>query len=219
MPWVRFCDNASDHPKLVALSDGAFRLWFEGNSYCQKHLTDGNIPAPALRGFRSYSPGRLRALLAVLVPGKGPLWHQAQDGSVTVHDYLDWNESRAKVLAERKKAKDRYDRWRNRGNAVGGGETTPLQTASTPLHTTEDQKSTGAARRPVEISEGKFSLYTVIAAEARDLSIRQDQDDSIGNIAAIFKSLCGTRRLAYDGTMAAKAIEAVITAERRRQSA
>jgi hypothetical protein len=80
-------------------------------------------------------------------------------------------------------------------------------------------KSTGAdapgCAKPVEISKGKFSLYTVIAAEARDLSIRQDGDDSLGNISAIFKSLCGTRKLAYDGELAGRAIDAVLTAARK----
>lgn len=214
MPWVRFCDNASDHPKLIALGDAAFRLWFDGNSYCQRHLTDGIIPAAALKGFRSYSPKRMASLLSELVPGKGPLWHRNSDGSIQVHDYLDWNDARAKVTAERKKSKDRYDRWRGRSNAVA----TPLQTESTPLHTTEEIKSTAAARRPVEISEGTFGLYTRIAAESRDLSIRQDDDESVSNISAHFKSLCAARKLSYDSELAGKAIEAVLVAVSRRSA-
>lgn len=212
MSWVRFCDNAADHPKLLALDSDTFRLWFEGNSYCQRHLTDGVIPARALKGLPHYSKRRVDLLLSVLVQGKGPLWHLEADGSVRVHDYLEWNDTREKVLRERKKSKDRYEKWKDRKNGV----VTPLPTESTPLHTTKEHKSTGAARRPVEISEGKFSLYATIAAEARDLSIRQDGDDSVGNIAAIFKSLCASRRLAYDGDLAGRAIDAVTAAANRR---
>jgi hypothetical protein len=218
MPWVRFCDNAPDHPKLIAIGDGPFRLWFDGNSYCQRHLTDGHIPAAALKGFRTYSPKRVAILLAALVPGKGPLWHRNTDGSVEVHDYLDWNDSREKVTAERKKSKDRYDRWRGKSNGAANGVATALQTASTPLHTTKKIKSTDAPRRPVEISDGTFALYTRIAAEARDLSIRQDDDESISNISAHFKSLCAARKLSYDSELAAKAIEAVLVAVARRSA-
>jgi hypothetical protein len=30
MPWVRIDENAMDHPKFIALSANAFRLWVEG---------------------------------------------------------------------------------------------------------------------------------------------------------------------------------------------
>jgi uncharacterized protein YdaU (DUF1376 family) len=80
-------------------------------------------------------------------------------------------------------------------------------------------KSTVAARRPVENlrepDEGTFGLYCTIAREARHTSIEQDRNDSIGNIAAIFKDLCAERHVAYDGETAARAIEAVLTSTAR----
>ena len=114
MPWVRIDENAMDHPKFLALTDGAWRLWCEGQAYCQKHLTDGAIPLSALKGFRYYSPTRLKNLLAEQVPGKGPCWHQDGSGSINVHDYLEWNDSRDEVLAARSDARDRRRRYRDR---------------------------------------------------------------------------------------------------------
>lgn len=123
MPWVRIDENAMDHPKFLALSDGAWRLWCEAQGYCQKHLTDGVIPFAALKGFRYYSPSRLKNLLTEHVHGKGPCWHRKQDGSIQVHDYLEWNTSREEVLQARGRARDRKRRFDDR-NAVTDAERT-----------------------------------------------------------------------------------------------
>lgn len=111
MRYMRVEENAMDSPKFIAIGDRAWRLWCEGGTYCQKHLTDGLIPLKALRGFRYYSKAAMTELLATNVPEKGPLWHLDGD-FVRVHDYLDWNDARERVLANRKAGKDRLDRWR-----------------------------------------------------------------------------------------------------------
>lgn len=127
MPWVRIDENAMDHPKFIAISPNAWRLWCEGLSYCQKHLTDGFIPRQGAKGLRYYSPASLKMLLASLVPGKGPLWHES-DGGYTVHDYHDWNESRDRVLQARSESRDRRRKWRERHasqDALPATEQTP----------------------------------------------------------------------------------------------
>ncbi len=113
MPWVRLDENAMDHPKFISLSANAFRLWVEGLSYCQKHLTDGLIPRAALRGLRYYSVASAKLLTTVLVPGKGPLWIESPAG-IEVHDYLEHNESRDIVLGKRNAAKERMQTRRSR---------------------------------------------------------------------------------------------------------
>lgn len=207
-PWVRIDEHALNHVKILRLSHGAFRLWVEGLAHCQKHLTDGAISGASLREFR-YLTRKALAELTASVDRMEPLWLQVDVG-YQVHDYLTWNDSRSKVLRERAKAKARFDKFKNGvANGVANGDATVYH-----IHTTEDPKikSTAAPRRSVENSPGTFGLYAKIAAEARDFSIRQDGDDSISNIAAIFKSLCATRKLTYDSQLAAKAIEAVMVA-------
>jgi hypothetical protein len=219
--YMRVEENAMDSPKFIAIGDRAWRLWCEGGTYCQKHLTDGLIPLKALRGFRYYSKAAFAELCAVNVPEKGPLWHL--DGeSVRVHDYLDWNDTREKVLANRKAGKDRLERWRKEQAAKRGPtpphETryeTPRDVASKRNGTEQNKKdkSTGAARRPVENrepEEGTFGLYCVIAAEAREQSIREDHTEAVSNISEIFKTLCAKRGLAYSGDVGSKAIAAVL---------
>ena len=85
MPWARLHDGASGNARILALSNGAFRVWAAGLVYCQANLTDGFIPTHAVAAFgvrartRVELAGYVRELCAVLIPGKGPLWHAAPD--------------------------------------------------------------------------------------------------------------------------------------------
>lgn len=78
----------------------------------------------------------------------------------------------------------------------------------------ESGKSTAASRRSVdnrvEISEGTYGLYCVIATEARAISNRDDGDDSFSNVTHHFKALCAQRHIDYASNIADKAIEAVM---------
>lgn len=107
MPWVRIDENALEHPKIAALSDGAFRLWVQGLAHCQKYLTDGYIADLALRGLRAYSPKRKAALM------EAELWHASETG-IRVHDFLEWNDSREHVMAARQLARERLQKHREK---------------------------------------------------------------------------------------------------------
>lgn len=122
MPYLSIDDQAADHPKIEALSDKAFRLWFKGITYCQRFLTDGHIAADVVRGLRGWSKVTQDELAKVLPPFTGPLWHVAEDGSVRVHDFLNWNDSRAEVLKRRTTKTDRMKAWREKKD---GPQTTP----------------------------------------------------------------------------------------------
>lgn len=107
MSWIWLSDNYIDHPKFLALSDAGFRLWHEGMAYCRRHETDGIITNLALEGFRSsHSPRVVKELTA-------SLWDVRVDGYL-VHDYLDWNLSKAELTRKRKEGKERARNWRER---------------------------------------------------------------------------------------------------------
>jgi len=97
MAWVRIHDAAMSHPKIVGLSDAAFRAWVWGLSYAQTHLTDGQIPAAAL-------DSRLRKRAVDLL--SAGLWEQGESGFI-IHDFLHWNDSRETVNAARQLSRDR----------------------------------------------------------------------------------------------------------------
>lgn len=102
MAWVRIHDAAMTHPKIVGLSDSAFRIWVWGLSYTQTHLTDGYIPRSAMSAI-----AKRRAV--ELVPAR--LWDETPDG-YQIHDYLDWNDSKDVVIRKRSDARDRANRSR-----------------------------------------------------------------------------------------------------------
>jgi len=86
--FVKILDEFPDHPKVVGLSDPAFRAYIEALCYCSRYLTDGAIPEPAARRFAA--PKAISELV-----GAGLL--DRHSGAVHIHDYLDHQTSRARV--------------------------------------------------------------------------------------------------------------------------
>ena len=96
MSWLRLDDNAVDHPKIVGLSDRAFRAWVRGSSYCCRLLTDGTIPAGVAA---SLADKKTRTELL-----DAGLWKGARDkGDIEVHDFLDFNRKASDVKEERRR--------------------------------------------------------------------------------------------------------------------
>ncbi len=116
MSWFHLDDNFPDHRKVAGLSDAAFRLHVAGLAYCSRGLTDGIIPADDVpRLVRRYKPSARTELV------DGGLWVESL-GHYLIHDYLDWNDSRERVMEKRQKAAKRraaYEVSRSRG--IGGG--------------------------------------------------------------------------------------------------
>ncbi len=160
-PWLRIDENAMDHPKFIALSANAWRLWCEGCAYCQKHLTDGVIGLLALKGFRYYSAPALKLLLIALVPGKGPCWHQEADGTIHVHDYLDYNDSREEVLKAREDARERKKRFASR-NASGNASVPDSENAFL-----ESERTPNLSRGGDYVSSGSSGTNGRISSHAR----------------------------------------------------
>lgn len=89
MTWAKLDDAFPDHPKVASLSDSAFRLHVGAICYAARFLTDGRIPfavLPRLGGTEATE----RELIAA------GLWEEAE-GGWEIHDYLDFNPSRATV--------------------------------------------------------------------------------------------------------------------------
>jgi hypothetical protein len=115
--WVNLDDQMPEHPKVVTLSDGAFRLHISGIAYCNRFLTDGIIRAEVVARL---VPRYRRSHLDELLGGDRPLWLQVEpDAIYEIHDYLDWNKSRAEIEKRRdariqggRKGADR--RWHER---------------------------------------------------------------------------------------------------------
>ena len=110
MTWLRIDDTFPEHPKVVGLDAPTKWLHVCALAYASRNLTDGYIPAGALRGL-----GGTKRMVAALVDAG--LWegHNAggEPANYLIHDYLDYNRSRKDVEEEREAAKTRMKRARN----------------------------------------------------------------------------------------------------------
>jgi hypothetical protein len=95
MGFVRIEDAFATHPKIIGLSDAAFRLHVEGMCYARTHQTDGLIPEAWV--------GERKPLLEELVTagvwewnGRGPF----------IHDYSLYNPSAASANARSNAARN-----------------------------------------------------------------------------------------------------------------
>src|SRR5262252_8520756 len=77
------------HPRIVELGLAAMGLHAWSISYCDAKLTDGFIPLGAWPSLPGITP-------AVHKLERSGLW-VACDGGYRLHDYLDYNRSRARV--------------------------------------------------------------------------------------------------------------------------
>ena len=96
MSWVKIDDGFPDHPKVVRLDDAAFRLHVSALCYAARAGTDGFIPESMVPRLHHTGPKLVDQLLAA------GLWHR-REGGFTVHDFLDYNLSKAEGEALRKK--------------------------------------------------------------------------------------------------------------------
>lgn len=108
MPWVRLDDRFTDHAKIDGLSDAAFRLHVAALCHCNRDLTDGFVAvakvARLVPNFRRRTPAELVA---------AGVWDEV-DGGWRIHDYLEFQPSKAKVEAERAAAAERQQKWREK---------------------------------------------------------------------------------------------------------
>ena len=97
MPWLPLDDGFPDHPKIIGLSDAAFRLHVAALCYAHRARTDGFIPTGWV--------GRQHRAATHLVAAR--LWvpDPEEDGWL-IHDYLGWNPSRAEVEDMKRRASE-----------------------------------------------------------------------------------------------------------------
>lgn len=110
MAWLRIDDRVRTHPKIAQAGPAAAWLWFCGICYCREHLTDGFIPKAVVVSLAMNLTSPLKHA-ARLVDVR--LWEDV-DGGYQVHDFLDWNPSRAEVEANREWGTQRKSLYRNK---------------------------------------------------------------------------------------------------------
>ncbi len=173
MSWIKIDDRLLDHPKFVRLEALApsrgLHLWVGLMSYAKQQLTDGRVPRDMLRKVQGphyrWRQNALDALVAVgLVEVSGD--------DLLIHDYLDWNPSRQKILGPPRGETDRATHERD---------------ASDNGATTERERTDNAPRAQRQhIKGGKvegLSVASLTRARAESESESESESDQIPLVA------------------------------------
>lgn len=88
MSWSKFASRTPHHPKILALSDGAFRIWFNSICHADEHKTDGVLSKNWIK--MQGKPRKIQELFDAV------LWEKTDDPEhpVRIHDFLEYNFSR-----------------------------------------------------------------------------------------------------------------------------
>lgn len=149
MAWLNVDDGMGEHPKAWLAGNAALGLWLRLACYSARNLTDGFVPAQI--ASNNGTPAELKALIKSGLVDKVPNGFQ-------LHDYLEWNKSKEKILEEREANRKRQQAWQDRKRANNRGDNGVSNTLGdtsltmpTPLHSTPPSKegsgSTPARKR------------------------------------------------------------------------
>lgn len=171
MPFIRLSDEYDEHPKVAALSDGAFRLWHQVLAYSRRFETDGIVPVTIVKSRQSFTAARMTELLRPWKAGENPLWKK-QGIDVVIHDYLVWNHSKSETLEIRQAANGRMKRHRDaKRHALSDGESDASHPHLSDASRTLSVLGTGTDLSSSEGMQGEPSPPVV--AERRDVPDRR----------------------------------------------
>lgn len=114
MPWFALDDGFDTHPKVRKAGNAAVGLFVRLGVHATKHLTEGQLDGVIVRDYGT--PATVRKLIAVgMLHEHGhacPRCPQPAEDGFVIHDYLDYNKSRAQIEAAREAARKRQNRGR-----------------------------------------------------------------------------------------------------------
>lgn len=119
MAWFALDDGFDTHPKVRKAGNAAVGLFVRLGVHATRHLTEGHLDGDIVRRYGTEP--NVRKLIAVgMLHGHGHdclRCPQPADGDFVIHDYLDYNKSRAQIEAAREAARKRQNRGRETARA------------------------------------------------------------------------------------------------------
>lgn len=98
MGWVRIDDGFADHPKMIEAGAEGIALQIAALCYSNRHQTDGKVPRKRVKSLIEIKQIS-RVIARLLELG---IWEEV-DGDYIIHDYLEYQPSRAEMDAARDK--------------------------------------------------------------------------------------------------------------------
>lgn len=132
MAWFALDDGFDTHPKVRKAGNAAVGLFVRLGVHATRHLTEGHLDGDIVRQYGT-EPNVRKLVTVGMLHGAGhtcPRCVQPAEGDYVIHDYLDYNKSRAQIEAAREAARKRQNRGRenarrNRNERGNGAESGP----------------------------------------------------------------------------------------------
>ena len=102
MTWIKLDDGFPTNPKILPLSDAAFRLYIEGLCYSGKYLTDGFLNEAIVR--------RLGDPTELVEAG---IW-ESIEGGFQILNYTEYQTPKAEVEKKREQGRERLARFKEK---------------------------------------------------------------------------------------------------------
>lgn len=150
MAWFKVDDQSAFHPKVVRAGNAAFGAWVRLGAYCNAQLTDGFIPEQV--ALLVASKKEIEAMIDA-----GMLL--TAEGGYQIHDYLEFQPSKAEVIERRNAIKSRVKRHRNGVTGQFGNGVTNATVTSAP-----SSKGSGSGS---EVSSGSDPMRARVLAAWR----------------------------------------------------
>lgn len=109
MVWARFDDCYSESPKVEAAGPWAELLDMRAIIYCARNETDGLVTPTALSKISTSIPNPKARALRLVEVGR---WKPNDHGGWWIHDFLDYNPSKAQLEETRAEGRVRAKRSR-----------------------------------------------------------------------------------------------------------
>jgi hypothetical protein len=131
MGWVRIDDNFADHPKVIALSDTAFRLYIEALCYSNRQLTDGFIPMAVYVKLSKNDDADYLIEAGLWESVHGEVSGSSVTTGYQIRSYTEYQPTREKVQEKREQAKERLRKYRE--GQKGNANETPMKRHPQPI--------------------------------------------------------------------------------------
>lgn len=143
MGWVKLDDRFPDHPKVVDLSDRAFRAHVTLLCYCAEHETDGIVKTTV-----AHRAAGIKGTRELVDAG---VWHEVEAG-YEIHDFLAYNPSRAETQERRRSksvagAMGAVKRYASQTLSIRNGGAMTAEMPPTPAPTPEPKTLDAGKRR------------------------------------------------------------------------
>ncbi|KAM9867070.1 hypothetical protein ACIFOC_00392 [Leucobacter aridicollis] len=151
--FIRLDLDYADHPKIIGLSDAAFRAHVTMMLYSRKYMTDGVLPKPVANRLGSQWDTDVLSELQNNDP-EAPSLVLREDGSYELHGFTDMQETRAEIDARTA---------RNRENGAKGGR---------PRKPKETQSVTGSGGDSGTQTKAETETETETEVSSKELTTR-----------------------------------------------